>query len=122
MDRETLMYFKYEFALGRGIPMPKPKLDVFPHSQHTVQQFLHEVCKENVGALGKRNGEWEFGGEAGEEVHLRTRPEIIQILDVAEELGIIEPKSGEASQEGEGGFIPYQLSEMYWNKFDEFAS
>ncbi len=121
MDVETFKHFKYEMALGAAIPMPEPKIDYYPHSQFSVQQFLHTLCKENVGSLGKRGGKWEFGEDAAG-VRLSPRTDITQLLDYAEELGIIGPSSpdGAPADQGPDVFIPYQLSKAYWDKFDKF--
>jgi hypothetical protein len=122
MDTETFKHFKYEIALGAAIPMPEPKIDYHPHSQFSVQQFLHTVCKQHIGSLGKRGTEWEFGEDAPAGVRLGSRPDIVQLLDYAEELGIIEPQHSDAVSNGTetGVFVPYQLSKAYWDKFDKF--
>ena len=117
MDITDYKYFKYELALGTALPMPSPKLDVFPESQYSVQQFLHAVCKENEGSLGKKEGKWCFGDEVQPKVNLSPRTDITQILDFSEQLGVIEPGTPT-----EGGFTPYKLSQKYWDKFDKYAS
>jgi hypothetical protein len=123
MDITDYKYFKYEMALGTALPMPAPKLDTFPESQYSVQQFLHMVCKEHVGALGKREGKWCFGDEVEPKVNLGSRSDITLILDFAEQLGVIVRKpSDDGGPSGEGGFTPYQLSQAYWERFDKFAS
>lgn len=116
MSSEALRHFRYEIALGAAIPMPKPPYDYFPNSQFCLQQFLHALCKENVGTLGKKEGRWSFGPEAPESVRLASKSEVVEYLNLAAELGIIEP----APSEG-GDFTPYKLSERYWTKFDKFA-
>jgi len=123
MDAETFKHFKYEMALGAAIPMPEPKIDYFPHSQFSVQQFLHTLCKANVGALGKRAGVWSFGEGAPEGVRLSSRLDIVQILDFAEKLGIIEAVSagGDSGDQQSDVFTAYKLTEKYWEKFDKFV-
>lgn len=121
MSSEALRHFRYEIALGASIPMPKPAYDYFPNSQYSFQQFLHALCKENVGALGKKEGRWSFGPDAPDSVRLASKPEVTELLDMSAELEIIVPASPEG---GEGGsdFVPYKLSEKYQTKFDKFAS
>ena len=121
MVREEFKFFKYELALGTPIPMPKPKIDVFPNDQNTVQQFLHAACKVNAGSLGKKDGKWAFSSDVGGDVKLSTRPDITQIFDFAQELGVIEPMPTSDSS-GDSTFTPFQLSKSYWDKFDKFAS
>ena len=122
MADETLKHFRYEIALGAAIPMPKPPLDYYPQAQYSVQQFLLMLCKEQIGALGKKGKTWSFGPEAPDSVRLSSRPDIMELLDYAEEIRIIEPKPGaEAGSGDEGAFVPYQLSQAYWDKFGKFA-
>ncbi len=116
MGLELYKHFRYEMALGRDIPLPPPKLNVFPHSQFSLQQFLFTACKENVGALGKQEGKWEINPEVDAKTKLSSRPDFTQLLDYAEKLGIIEAKSS-----GDGDFVTYQLSQAYWDKFDKYA-
>ena len=122
MAKETFRYFKYEIALGSPIPVPKPKLDVYPDYQNSVQQFLHRTCKQKVGTLGKRDGKWDFGGELFGKARLSSRRDITELLDYAVELGILEPAPAEssASDTGGGEFVAYQLSKAYWDRFDKF--
>lgn len=120
MDTEYFKYFKYEIALNQPVPMPKPKMDWYPHSQFSVQQFLFMVCKENIGALGKKDGKWVPGEEEYKDIKLGSRQDVTDIFDATEKLGIIVPKPD--AQQGEGVFVPYQLSETYWDKFNEHAS
>ena len=102
--------------------MPKPPIDFYPNEQYSVQQYLRMICKVKVGSLGKRDGRWEFGGEVPEGVKLSSRPDIMQIFDFAAELKIIEPKPAEGSDPNQPGvFIPYQLSQSYWDRFDKFS-
>jgi len=123
MQAETFKHFKYEIALGVAIPMPKPELNYYPKKQYSVQQFLHALCKEHVGSLGKRGGKWEFGPDAPHEARLSSREDITQVFDFAEKMGIIEPETTPPSQPDENGevFIPYRLSKAYWSRFDSFA-
>ena len=121
MSSDTFKHFKYELALGNAIPMPKPPIDYYPHDQFTVQQFLVALCKTNVGSLGKRGGKWEFGEDAPSTARLSSRPDITEIFDFAEKLGIIEQQSGDA-EGASGAFIPYKLSEAYWDKFEKYTS
>lgn len=123
MSIETFKHFKYEIALGVPFPMPKPVMNFFPNNQYSVQQYLHTLCKEHVGSLGKRNGAWEFGPDVPEDVRLSTRPDIIEVFDFAERMGIIEPKPPDqpSDMSGEDAFIVYQISKLYWNSFDRFA-
>lgn len=116
MDSETYNHFRYEIALGADIPMPKPKLDVFPQSQFSLQQFLLTVCKQQIGALGKREGRWSFGGDAAY-VKLSSRTDITQLLDFAEKLGIVEP----ADPGDDPDYIPFKLSKAYWTRFDKYG-
>jgi len=120
MAIETIQHFRYEIALGSPIPFPEPKLDYYPHDQFCVQQFLRALCKEKVGSLGKQGGKWAFGPDAPASVKLSSRPDIRQVFDFAEQLGIIVPDS--ASGDGAEGFVPYKLAESYWEKFDKFRS
>ena len=124
MDVETFRHFKYEIALGAPIPMPKNKIEYFPHNQFTVQQYLHTLCKVNIGALGKKDGRWYFPGEEGQAARLHSRPDILEIFDAAEKMGILEPKPPEEEPQvsAEEGFAPYRLSKSYWEKFDKYAS
>ena len=123
MDTATFKHFKYEIALGAAVPMPKPAIDFFPHCQYSVQQFLFTLCKENIGALGKKDGKWAFGEKFEPKVQVTKRHDIVQILDFAEQLKIIEPEQGSGAESGaSGSFIPYKLSEAYWDKFDKFTS
>ncbi|MEZ5360001.1 MAG: hypothetical protein R3F48_14390 [Candidatus Zixiibacteriota bacterium] len=120
---ETYKHFRYEIALGAEIPMPKPPIDYFPHDQFTVQQYLHTLCKVNVGSLGKVDGKWALGKDCPSHVRLSTRPDIIQVFDFAEKKGILIP-APEEGQKIEGlpeGFVVYQLSKEYWDKFDGFT-
>jgi len=119
MDKAALKLFRYELALGKEVPVPKPQVDYHSNSQYCIQQFLHALCKEHVGSLGKRNGKWEFGPDAPASVKLSSRPDIKEQFDFAEELGIIVPAEGGENAEG---FTPYQLSKASWEKFDKFAS
>lgn len=121
MESMTFKYFKYEIALGTTVPMPQPKIEVFPHDQFSVQQYLHTLCKAHVGSFGKRNGEWDFADDVRGDVKLYTRPDIIQILDFSEKLGIIEQAPAEGAAGG-GDFVPYKLSKAYWTRFDSHAS
>ncbi len=120
----TFKSFKYELALGAVIEMPKPKLDFFPNEQYSVQQYLHTLCKVNIGSLGKRGSKWAFAGPDSEKVKLGTRIDVTVMFDFAEQLKIIVPKPDQAPQadEGEEPFVVYQLSEPYWDRFDKFAS
>jgi hypothetical protein len=122
MEVETFKHFKYEIALGASIPMPEPKIDYYPQSQFSVQQFLHTLCKEHIGSLGKRKGQWEFGEDAPSSARLSARSDITQLFDYAEELGIIEPKTdGDTPADQETDvFVTYQLSKRYWDKFEKF--
>jgi hypothetical protein len=122
MDVETFKHFKYEIALGAAIPMPEPKIDYYSHCQFSVQQFLHTLCKEHIGSLGKRKGEWQFGEDAPASARLSSRSDITQLLDYAEELGVIEPKPPEGTEADQSAdiFVPYQLSKAYWDKFEKF--
>ena len=120
MEKEFVKYLKYEIALNQPIPMPKPQMDWYPHSQFSLQQFLYMVCKENIGALGKKDGKWVPGEEEYKNIKLSSRSDVTDLFDVAEHLGIIVPKPD--SPQGEGVFIPYQLSEAYWDKFNDHAS
>ncbi len=124
MDIETFKHFKYEIALGSPIPMPEPRIDYYPHSQFSVQQFLHALCKAHIGSLGKRGGRWAFGDDAPPGVRLSSRSDITQLLDYAEELGIIEPKPADGAVEvtDTGAFVTYQLSKSYWDKLDRFQA
>ena len=117
MAEETFKHFRYEIALGAPIPIPKPKIDYYSGQQYSLQQFLHTLCKENIGSLGKREGKWSFGEDAPKRAALHSRADITQLFDFAEQMGIIEPDSSAA-----GDFIPYKLSEKYWEKFDKFSS
>ena len=119
---ETFKHFKYEIALGKAIPMPKPTIDYYPNYQYSVQLFLHALCKTHVGSLGKIEGKWSFGENAPKEVRLSARFDIIQIFDYAEKMGIIEPKPSDSGLDREeAAFIPYQLSKAYWDRFDKYA-
>ncbi len=120
MPEELYKYFKYEIALGQAVPMPKPPINYFPNKQYSVQQFLHALCKEHVGSLGKRGGIWEFGEDAPKDAKLSSRSDVTQIFDFAEKMGIIEPESDAASATGDV-FVPYRLSQAYQEKFDKFA-
>ncbi len=120
MYTETYKHFKYEIALDQAIPMPKPALDYFTNYQYSVQQYLYALCKMHVGSLGKKEGKWSFGEDAPPTVKLASRPEIVQIFEFAEKMGVIEPASSE-SPAGEGQFIPYKLTQAYWDKFDKYA-
>ena len=122
MSIETFKHFKYEIALGAPLPMPKPVINFYPHNQYSVQQYLHTLCKEHIGSLGKRNGRWEFGPEVPEDVRLGARPDIIEVFDFAERMGIIEPKSSgqPTAIPDDNAFIVYQLSKAYWKSFDKF--
>jgi hypothetical protein len=125
-------YFKYEIALGNAIPMPEPKVDFFPHDQYSVQQFLRTLCKTHIGALGKKERVWAFGAAFAPKMKLSSRPDIQQLFDFAEEMGIIEPvppgelpppaEGASAPVEAEAGFVAYRLTKIYWSKFDRFAS
>lgn len=123
MTKEILRYFKYELALGAAIPMPKQKIDVFPNDQDSVQQYLYILCKAHIGSMGKKEGSWAFGGEFANKVRLSSRPDIVEIFDAVEELGIIEKASPEnvTVKSDDEAFIPYQLSKAYWEKFDKYA-
>ncbi|MBN1211208.1 MAG: hypothetical protein JXA92_01405 [candidate division Zixibacteria bacterium] len=123
MTKEIQRYFKYELALGAAIPMPKQKIDVYPNDQDSVQQFLHALCKAHIGSLGKRDGSWAFGGELAHKVKLSSRPDIVEIFETVEELGIIEKAAPDqvVVKDEDASFIPYQLSKSYWEKFDKFA-
>lgn len=116
MDTASYKYFKYEITLGAPMPMPQPKIDWYPHNQHSIQQFLYTLCKEHIGALGKKDSQWVAGDEEYQNLKLSSRSDITQIFDFAEEMGIIEP--GDAA----GDFTAYKLSKTYWAKFDEHAS
>jgi hypothetical protein len=120
----TFKSFKYELALGAAIEMPKPKLDFFPNEQYSVQQYLHTLCKANIGSLGKKGAKWAFAGPDSEKVKLSTRPDVTEIFDYAEQLKIIVPKPDQSpsAEEGEEPLVVYQLSEAYWDRFDKFAS
>jgi hypothetical protein len=124
MDVETFKYFKYEIALGSIIPMPPPPIDYYTSKQFSFQQFLHTLCKEHIGALGKKDGSWSFGPDASDRARLGSRSDITELFDFAAEIGIIEeiPPDQEPNERGEGVFVPYQLSKAYWEKFDKFAS
>ncbi|MCK5126961.1 MAG: hypothetical protein KAR42_11960 [candidate division Zixibacteria bacterium] len=103
--------------------MPKPPIDFYPHDQFTVQQYLHTICKVNVGALGKIDGKWTFGKDCSPAVRLSSRSDISQVFDFAEKKGILVEAPQEA-QSLEGlpeGFVVYQLSQEYWDKLDKFA-
>ena len=123
MSKELVKYFKYEIALDSAIPMPKPKIDIYTNDQDNVQQFLHALCKTHIGSLGKNEGSWEFGGELAHKVRMSSRPDIVDIFDIVEELGIIEKASAEniTVKDERETFVPYQLSKAYWTKFDKFA-
>lgn len=130
MVTETYRHFKYEIALGAEIPMPKPPIDYYEKEQFSVQQYLHTLCKVHVGSLGKIEGKWAFGPDAPKSAKLGSRPDITQIFDYAEKMGIIEAAPGEnlppaegeeAPSEGAGPFTPYKLSQGYWTAFDRFA-
>ena len=123
MSKELVKYFKYEIALDSAISMPKPKIDIYANDQDNVQQFLHALCKTHIGSLGKNEGSWEFGGELAHKVRLSSRPDIVDIFDIVEELGIIEKASADniTVKDEREAFIPYQLSQGYWTKFDKFA-
>ena len=116
MSVETYSHFRYEIALGAEYPMPKPLIDYYDQEQFTLQQYLHTLCKANIGALGKRGKEWSFGDDAPESVKMYKYPEFVELLNYAERMGLIVP----ADPQGE--FTPYKLSESYWEKFDSFAS
>lgn len=122
MTKEILRYFKYEIALGAAIPMPKQKIDVHPNDQNSVQQFLHALCKAHIGSLGKKDGSWAFGGELAHKAKLSSRPDIVEIFDTVEELGIIEKATPEnvVVKDEDTSFVPYQLSQAFWEKFDKF--
>lgn len=110
-------------ALGNAIPMPEPKIDFFPNRQYSFQQYLHTLCKENVGALGKQGGKWVFGAKFEPTVRPSSRPDFTELLDFAEQLGVLVPAPSEDTQTvGEEPFVAYQLSEAYRNRFDKFAS
>ena len=112
----TRASFRYEIALGAPFPMPEPKLDYFPHSQDNFQQFLHTLCKKSIGSLGKKDSKWAFGEDCPTSVKLGSRADIRQLFDFAEELGMIAPSPDSGSE----GFITYQLTEGYKDKFDKF--
>lgn len=119
----TFKYFKYEIVLDNPIPMPKPEIEFFQHHQYSVQQYLHTLCKVHIGVLGKKDGKWEFGGDdSTPTVPLGPRPDIIQIFDHAEQLGIIAPVEGVENADQPGTFIPYQLTKAFWTRFDKYAS
>jgi len=118
----TFKYFKYEIVLDNAIPMPKPEIEFFPHNQYSVQQYLHTLCKVHIGALGKRDGKWEFGEGPYDKVPLGPRPDVTQVFDYAAELKIIVPVEGVENADQPGTFIPYQLSKAYWTKFDKYAA
>jgi len=120
MPEETYKHFKYEIALGEPFPMPKPPINYYPNMQYSVQQFLHTLCKKHVGSLGKRGGKWEFGEDAPKDARLGNRPDIIQIFDYAEKMGVIVPDSGADTASPES-FIPYKLADAYQTKFDKFV-
>lgn len=120
MNVETFKYFKYEIALNQPIPMPKPPIDYYVNDQYTVQQFLRILCKVHVGSLGKKDNKWCFGEDAPHDAKLGSRPDITQMFDFAEKLGIIVQSQAEG-ESGEGAFIPYKLSDAYWDKFDKYA-
>ena len=123
MAEMSFKYFKYEMALGNAIPMPEPKIDFFPNRQYSFQQYLHTLCKENEGALGKQGGKWAFGPKYEPTVKLSTRADFTELLDFAEQLGVLEAAASEETQTvGEEPFVPYRLSEAYRNRFDKFAS
>ncbi|MBU1319549.1 MAG: hypothetical protein KKG33_01730 [candidate division Zixibacteria bacterium] len=119
MSIEAYRHFKYEMALGADVPMPEPKIDFYPHNQFTLQQYLHILCKVHVGSLGKLNGKWKFGEDAPPNVRLSSRPDIVQLFDFAEKMGIIEAKPSEGGESTD--FQPYQLSKQYWDKFDKYG-
>jgi len=119
MDIATFKSFKYEIALGNEVPLPEPKLDRFPHDQYSLQQFLRAACKEHVGALGKTGTKWYLINEKEEPVSLSKRADISLLLDFAVQMGIIEPKTADA---GSDVFVPYQLSQAFWEKFDKFSA
>lgn len=121
MADATFKYFKYEIVLDNPIPMPKPEIEFYPHHQYSVQQYLYTLCKLHPGSLGKRDGKWEFGEGPYEKVPLGPRPDVTQIFDYAQELGIIVPAEGAATDQP-GTFIPYQLSKAYWTRFDKYAA
>ena len=114
----TRASFRYEIALGAPFPIPEPKLDYYPHSQDNLQQFLHALCKKNIGSLGKKDGKWSFGEDCPDSVKLGSRQDLKQLFDFAEELNIIVAKPDAGGE----GFIPYQLSESHWSKFDKFEA
>ncbi len=116
MSVETYSHFRYEIALGAPIPMPPPPIDYFDKQQYSFQQYLHTLCKVNVGALGKKGKEWSFGPGAPESVQMYKYTEFIELLGYAERMGLIVPA------EPQGDFTPYKLSQSYWEKFDKFAS
>ena len=116
MDTGSFKYFKYEITLGATMEMPQPKIDWYPHNQHSIQQFLYTLCKEHVGALGKKDGKWTPGDEEYAELKLGSRADITQMFDFAEQMGIIAPA------DAVGDFTPYKLSDAYWTKFDDHAS
>ncbi len=119
MSQETLKHFRYEIALGVAIPMPKPVINYYPHNQYSVQQYLHTLCKEHAGSLGKRDGKWAFGEDASSDVKLFNYPEVLQIFDFAEQMGVIDPQS--PGEPAEGAFVTYKLSEKYQERFNKFA-
>lgn len=102
--------------------MPEPKIDYYPHNQFSVQQFLHTLCKQHVGSLGKKNGVWELDQDAPASARLSARQDLVEILDYAEQLGIIvpAPPGGASADQADGAFTPYKLSEAYWERFDKF--
>lgn len=120
---ETYQSFKYEIVLGEPLEMPKPPIDYYKSKQYTVQQFLHSLCKEHIGSLGKKDGRWVFGPDAPSTAKLGPRSDITQLFDYSEKMGIIKPAAPEdVSDELKAeGVTAYKLSQSYMTKFDKFA-
>jgi len=123
METETFQHFRYEVVLGEPVELPKPKINYYQHNQYSVQQYLHTLAKLHVGSLGKRESKWVFGPDAPPDARLTSRPDITQLFDYAERMGILEPAApADVTVENlPGDFTPYKLSVTYWEKFDKFA-
>ncbi len=121
MTQETYQHFRYEIALGAVIPMPRPKLEYFPMKQYSFQQFLHTICKTQLGSLGKKGDRWELGPDAPPEAALNSRPDITVLLDYSEKIGILIPSlNGQTFIKEDDIYTVYQLSPSYWERFDKF--
>ncbi len=123
MSFETFKHFRYEIALDQPIEMPKPAIDYYPQEQYSVQQYLHILCKVNIGSLGRIDDKWALGEDAPASVKLSTRPDITQIFDFALRKEILEeiPLEEHTENQKTRGFTPYRLSKVYWEKFDKYA-